>query len=296
MTYTEFKNKWLGKAIDWDKKYGAQCVDVYRQYCNELGFKQSPPVVGAKDIWGTYLKTDFDRVENTPTGIPPQGSVLIWGTVVGQYGHVAICDRATAKSFVSIDQNWPVDNGTGVLHEVTHNYNGLLGWLIPKSVIIDDMLTEDQKRALAILEGFKKEFNHGNLEGAISSAVGAAKDIPHKDEQILILTNKVHDLELQMAKFEQDMKEIKLNFIEKEKEVVSYQKKLTTANTNLSEQILKNEELDRLAKDNRNLYLQKNDEFNAYKLAEKENLKEEVIKEISIGGLFTLLVNKIFKK
>lgn len=213
ITYQEFKNKWLGKAIDWDKNYGAQCVDVYRQYCNDIGFKQSPPVVGAKDIWNTYLKTDFDKVENTPTGVPPQGCVLIWGTVVGQYGHVAICDKATTKSFVSIDQNWPVDNGNGVLHEVTHNYNGLLGWLIPKSSIINDM-TDEQKRIL--------EFLAGKTEGNVREAFGALAEIPNLNKKIKDLETSQKDLVFRIEQLEADA-------TANNKLISDYQSTITTA-------------------------------------------------------------------
>lgn len=163
------------------------------------------------------------------------------------------------------------------------------------SGIINDM-TDDQKRALNIIEEYKTKANHGNLEGAASAAVGAANDSPKKDEQILTLTNKVHELEIQVIEINKVIEEIKLNYIEKEKEVQKWQKVCATANANLNEQILKNEELDRLAKDNRNLYLQKNDEFNAYKLAEKENIKSEIINEISIKELFSLLIKKLLIK
>jgi hypothetical protein len=65
------------------------------------------------------------------------GDVVIWGTTIGQYGHIAICKEATKDSLTSFDQNWPVNvdsngNGLGVCHFQTHNYNGVLGWLRPE--------------------------------------------------------------------------------------------------------------------------------------------------------------------
>lgn len=169
------------------------------------------------------------------------------------------------------DRHWVLFIGNGKAYDpwtgteiLTSKYSILKGYCIinkPKSSIISDM-TDDQKKALEILESFKTEFNHGNLEGAMSALIGLAKDIPYKDEQILTLTNKVHELELQVIEINKVIEEIKLNYIEKEKEVVKWQKTCATANTNLNEQILKNEELDRLAKDNKNLYLQKNNDFN----------------------------------
>jgi len=130
--YQNFKNKFLGRSIDWDKKYGNQCVDAYRQYCHELGFPQSPPVKGAVNIWDTCFPKYFKRIANTPKGIPEEGDVIIWGTGVSSYGHCAIFDHGDVNGFVSLDQNWPFDNGEGVLHEQKHNYKGVLGWLKPK--------------------------------------------------------------------------------------------------------------------------------------------------------------------
>lgn len=31
-------NRWIGKAVDFDKAYGAQCVDWARQCCSDIGF------------------------------------------------------------------------------------------------------------------------------------------------------------------------------------------------------------------------------------------------------------------
>ena len=132
MTYQDFKKKFLGRGIDFDKAYKNQCVDVYRQYCQELSFPQSPSVRGAVNIWDTYLTKHFERIANTPKGIPDQGDVIIWGTTVGSYGHCAIFDNGDVNRFVSLDQNWPFDNGEGVLHEQKHDYKGVLGWLKPK--------------------------------------------------------------------------------------------------------------------------------------------------------------------
>ena len=34
--YKQFKEKWLGKRIDYDKSYGYQCVDLIKQYADEV--------------------------------------------------------------------------------------------------------------------------------------------------------------------------------------------------------------------------------------------------------------------
>jgi len=162
MTYTQFKNKWLGKGIDYDGSFGNQCVDVYRMYCKEvLKIPQSPPVKGAKNIWDTYLKEHFTRVTNTPTGVPEQGDIMIWD--VGTYGHVGIVDSATQTKFVTFEQNWTELNGSGVTELRTHYYKNLLGWLKPKRSIIEDM-TDEQKRILDFIK--ERKLTEGQIRQA----------------------------------------------------------------------------------------------------------------------------------
>lgn len=130
MTFDEFINKYNGKTVDFDGYYGGQCVDLYRQYVKEvLNFPQSPAVVGAKDIWNTYLTQYFTRINNTPLGVPQKGDIIIWGTGYGPFGHVGVYYSGNVMNFKSFDQNDPV--GTKC-HIQSHSYRGVLGWLRPK--------------------------------------------------------------------------------------------------------------------------------------------------------------------
>ena len=143
MRFDEFIAKWNGKLLDWDGYYGGQCVDLYRQYCQEvLQIPQSPPVVGAKDIWGSYLKKHFDRINNDPMAVPVKGDIVIWDKYAGGgYGHVGVFVSGSVNSFESFDENWPVGS---VCHIQKHNYTNVLGWLHPKNthvVVSDDDLT-----------------------------------------------------------------------------------------------------------------------------------------------------------
>jgi len=177
MTYKKFKKKWLGKPIDWDKKWGAQCVDAYRMYCHEvLKLPQSPLVKGAKNIWDTYLKVHFTKIKNTKQGMPKQGDIVIWS--IKKYGHVGICDKATLNTVTCFEQNWKELDGSGVMEIRQHHYKGILGWLTPNVYNTDDM-TQDEKRALSVIKKFKEDSKppHGNLEGAANAAVGAAGDL-----------------------------------------------------------------------------------------------------------------------
>lgn len=134
MTYEQFKKKWLGKGINYDGAYGNQCMDVYRMYVKEvLGYPQSPPVRGAKDVWATYLPKYYSKVPNTPDGVPPQGAIAIWGH--GTYGHIGVVDSADKQYLTCFEQNWVEMDGSGVTELRRHNYKNVLGWLIPNAII-----------------------------------------------------------------------------------------------------------------------------------------------------------------
>lgn len=235
MTYIEFRDKYLGKAIDFDKAYGAQCFDVYRQYCQELGFKQSPPSAGAKDIWNNYLPECFTKVANTPEGTPPQGAVIIWGVTVGPYGHVAICDHSDTSSFVSIDQNWPVDNGTGVVHYVTHNYKGVLGWLIP-NLPVEENMNDQEKIMLEFIRvnkitegqlregyGYVKEGTVANLTKEIEGLKQSLKDMVSRVE-MLEAENKANNDLIQDWQSKVDSANSKISKLEAEIKIQSDEK------------------------------------------------------------------------
>jgi len=247
MNYIDFKNKFLGKPIDFDGAYGQQCFDVYRQYCKDLGFNQSPPSEGAKDIWNNFLKENFIKIPNTPEGVPLQGDVVIWGITIGPYGHVAIFDRGDNTSFTSIDQNWPSDGGKGVLHEVTHTYKGVLGWLRP---IIKELteVTEEQKRILT--------FIGDSTEGKIREAFGALADKGRLEGENKTLKNLSDDLDSKV-------KELVEQLAIEQKNGVVWQKELETAN----------KEVNKLQAQLTNLAKEKNQYKNWYE-AKCEELKK----------------------
>lgn len=137
MTLDQFVSKYLGKKIDWDGAYGGQCVDLFRQYAQEvLGFPQAKGVRGAADFWTNYesdpaLKNNYDRIANTPTGVPQKGDVMLWDKDAGGgYGHVAVFLEGNTSSFTSFDQNWPT---LSVCTKTKHDYTNVYGWLRPKS-------------------------------------------------------------------------------------------------------------------------------------------------------------------
>ncbi len=146
MTYQDFKNKWNGKGCDFDNYYGFQCMDLAEQYnkdvvgANRIGGN-------AKDAVNNYDRNKYSYIVNTPTGVPSQGDIIVWGVMPGNaYGHIAIYDNGNVNDFVSLDQNWPVGSLT---HLQSHNYNYVLGWLHPKTVAKNwDDVVQRMKNAL----------------------------------------------------------------------------------------------------------------------------------------------------
>lgn len=127
MTLTQFIIKNIGKKIDFDGKFGAQCVDLYRQYCADvLRIKQTPGVDGAKDIIdnpGTLLVTRESTLADYS-----RGDVLIWGaTKTNKYGHVAILVAVyNTKWFIVLEQDGFKQDGVKLAFRSRENLLGCL--------------------------------------------------------------------------------------------------------------------------------------------------------------------------
>lgn len=131
MNIIDFFNKYNGRAIDRDGYYGAQCMDLYNQYQEEVMGIKPKGAVYAKDVWNTYNKDDFTQISNTYDFVPKLGDVAVWGYASSNpYGHVAICTgKGDINTFESFDQNWSAQ----VCKYENHNYfGGFLGVLRPK--------------------------------------------------------------------------------------------------------------------------------------------------------------------
>lgn len=102
MTLKRFIVNNLGKKVDYDNAYGAQCVDLFRQYCKDvLNIEQCPSVDGAKDLWEKH-----GVLKQTTDSYAP-GDVLIYGaTKTNPYGHVCILvSLLDSDTFVVFEQN-----------------------------------------------------------------------------------------------------------------------------------------------------------------------------------------------
>ena len=134
MNYQEFINEYNGKSFDYDGIAGVQCVDLAKMYLDKV-FGIKPGSWGnAKDYYENFnnlpIRNSFTRIANTPSFVPKKGDIVVWGTGVGRYGHIAIATgEGNTHQFYSHDLNW----GSKKVHKVLHNYKGFLGVLRPNA-------------------------------------------------------------------------------------------------------------------------------------------------------------------
>lgn len=113
MLLDEFVKKYEGKKVDFDGVYGAQCVDLFRQYSKEgLGISEHTGACttsgGAKDLFLDYAKMPiekkyFSKITNKSF---IAGDILIWdSTEKNPFGHVAILLAKLNNSFLVFEQN-----------------------------------------------------------------------------------------------------------------------------------------------------------------------------------------------
>lgn len=164
MTFDEFKNKYLGKQVEFHS-YGAgafnQCVDLINAYINEVldnNTKDYTEIIGtnAKDFNTKYDKDDFDWIKNTPDGVPQEGDIVVWnGNAGGGAGHVAIFITGDVNSFKSLDQNWSKVERVTL---ETHDYKNVSGWLRPKKATNPPVSehSEEDVHKLEIKDAFQR--------------------------------------------------------------------------------------------------------------------------------------------
>ena len=89
----------IGKYLDYDYAYGAQCVDLVKFYYAFLG--HNAPFGNANAyVWGG----DYTPAGWTYKDSPEPGDIAVW--TYGQYGHVAIVIDVTTTTFTCVDQNY----------------------------------------------------------------------------------------------------------------------------------------------------------------------------------------------
>ena len=133
MSFEEFITKYNGKGIDFDGAYGFQCMDLAHRYAVDVIRQDIPSAPAAKDVWNKTT-IGYDKIKNIPEGLPQKGDIVIWGTEIGSYGHIAVFIEGNLNTFTSFDQNFPIGS---LCHKQPHSYKGVLGWLHAKTAVVD---------------------------------------------------------------------------------------------------------------------------------------------------------------
>lgn len=131
LTFEQFKNKYIGKSIDYDGVAGAQCVDLIKIYLKECFGINAGAWGNAVDYWNNInrpgMSEVFTRIPNTRSLVVERGDIVVWNTNVGGgYGHVAVgLGIGDINGFQSLDQNW---NGK-YIKQVGHSFDNVIGVL-----------------------------------------------------------------------------------------------------------------------------------------------------------------------
>lgn len=109
MTFNDFQKKYIGKAVDYDKVAGVQCVDLVDQYLKEVFGITGVYVGGAKELYNRFtafpaLVKAFVRIANTRELVIQKGDIIVWGG--GTWGHTGLGTGNGNKDwFESLEEN-----------------------------------------------------------------------------------------------------------------------------------------------------------------------------------------------
>lgn len=137
MKLDEFINKYINTKVDFDNAFGAQCVDLFRQYCKDvLNIPHTGAVEGAKDLFLKWERMPLEKkyfkkipVNKAYNDIEMEfGDIVVWDeTPNNKYGHVAILiSKIDEKSILVFEQNGIKQNGAKLTLKSIENMLGVL--------------------------------------------------------------------------------------------------------------------------------------------------------------------------
>ena len=131
LRFDEFINKYINTKVDFDNAFGAQCVDLFRQYCKDvLNIPHTGAVESAKDIFLNYDKLPLEQkyFKKYSTNNPKPADIIIWNeTKTNKYGHIAIVVSSLGNNKVLVfEQDGFKQNGAKLSIRTTENMLGVL--------------------------------------------------------------------------------------------------------------------------------------------------------------------------
>lgn len=128
MTLSEFILKYAGRKVDYDGYYGAQCVDLFRTYCEYVwGLPHMGSVEGAKDLWHRWERLPLEKAYLDRLQEPRQGDVVVWDeSKTNPFGHVAIYVCDIDGQMLVFEQNGFKQDGAKLALRTRDNLLGFL--------------------------------------------------------------------------------------------------------------------------------------------------------------------------
>ncbi len=117
----------VGKSINHDGIYGAQCVDLIQAYYSYLGAKS--PSITANKYASVSLPSGWKRIAYYSGFVPQPGDIAVWTYASSSSGHVAIVTSATSSSMNVVEQNG--SQGYTRAHRYNYSYGRFYGVIRP---------------------------------------------------------------------------------------------------------------------------------------------------------------------
>lgn len=139
MKFGDFIINNIGKKVDFDGAYGAQCVDLVRQGIKDIDVFNIPQPEGVEGAQDFYLNHDkrpvqnkyLRKVEISVIGQPiPSGAIVVFkATATNKFGHVGFCVRTEGNLIYLFEQDGFKQDGAKIS---AWSYGNILGYLVKK--------------------------------------------------------------------------------------------------------------------------------------------------------------------
>ena len=153
--YKEFKEKRLWKRIDYDKTYGYQCVDLIKQYADEvLHLGKIWAIWNANKVLQSALFKSFSKLK--------VNDLMQWDIIVRtrwKYGHIAIVDHIREWRVYVLEQNGSGKNSwNGLWENAIRVKDYSINWY--DVVLRNKTIIKNYENELKVIDEKIKEYNN----------------------------------------------------------------------------------------------------------------------------------------
>lgn len=124
----------IGVGVDFDGKYGYQCMDLAIDYMYKLSNGNVRLFGNAYQAKNNNLGNYAKVYNNTPDFLPQPGDIVVWYPRWwnSNYGHIGIIKEANLNKFTSLEQNKKGDLTYGEVGKLgTHDYSDVAYFIRP---------------------------------------------------------------------------------------------------------------------------------------------------------------------